>query len=240
MPTPRLRRLTPVPGTRKASNRIMGEDSIQSLHDIERIAAEASGKGDGDASGEYPHPDRVRRDAKPPIEGETVGDFNIRIGRDGTWFYRGSPINRLPLVKLFASVLRRDDAGRYLLVTPVERGTILVEDAPFVAIDMDIGTERISDGEERTMLTFRTNLDEIMVAGPEHPIRVEIDATTGEPCPYIRVRDGLDALIARSVFYRMVEIAEERAVAEDAEVELGVTSQGVFFPLGRVNADLAP
>ncbi len=217
----------------------MGEDSIQSLHDIERIAAEASGKGNGTTSGEYPHPDRVRRDAKPPIDGETVGDFNIRIGRDGTWFYRGSPINRLPLVKLFASVLRRGDDGTYLLVTPVERGTILVEDAPFVAIDMDIGTEKVSDCEERTKLTFRTNLDEMMVAGPDHPIRVEIDSQTGEPCPYIRVRDGLDALIARPVFYRMVEMAEERAVAEGAEVELGVTSQGMFFPLGRINADLA-
>lgn len=215
----------------------MGEDSIQSLHDIERIAAEASGKGDRTDSRKYRLPDRVRRDAKPPMEGETVGDFNIRIGRDGTWFYRGSPINRLPLVKLFASVLRRGDDGTYLLVTPVERGTILVEDAPFVAVDMDIGTENASDGKERTVLTFRTNLDEIMVAGPDHPIRVEIDAQTGEPCPYIRVRDGLDALIARSVFYRMVEMAEERAVAEGAEVELGVSSQGVFFPLGRVNAE---
>ncbi|MCR9174595.1 MAG: DUF1285 domain-containing protein [Alphaproteobacteria bacterium] len=215
----------------------MGEDSIQSLHDIERIAAEASGKGDRTDSRKYRLPDRVRRDAKPPMEGETVGDFNIRIGRDGTWFYRGSPINRLPLVKLFASVLRRGDDGTYLLVTPVERGTILVEDAPFVAVDMDIGTENASDGKERTVLTFRTNLDEIMVAGPDHPIRVEIDAQTGEPCPYIRVRDGLDALIARSVFYRMVEMAEERAVAEGAEVELGVSSQGVFFPLGRVNEE---
>lgn len=215
----------------------MGENSIQSLHDIERIAAEASGKGDRTDSRKYRLPDRVRRDAKPPMEGETVGDFNIRIGRDGTWFYRGSPINRLPLVKLFASVLRRGDDGTYLLVTPVERGTILVEDAPFVAVDMDIGTENASDGKERTVLTFRTNLDEIMVAGPDHPIRVEIDAQTGEPCPYIRVRDGLDALIARSVFYRMVEMAEERAVAEGAEVELGVSSQGVFFPLGRVNEE---
>jgi hypothetical protein len=217
----------------------MGEDSIQSLHDIERIAAEASGKGQDVTTSQDLHPDRVRRDAKPPVEGETVGDFNIRIGRDGTWFYRGSPINRRPLVKLFASVLRRGDDGTYLLVTPVERGTILVEDAPFVAVDMDAGTEKVSDGETRTVLTFRTNLDEMMVAGPDHPIRVEIDPHNGEPCPYIRVRDGLDALIARSVFYRMVEMAEERVTADGTEVELGVTSQGMFFSLGRIGSELA-
>lgn len=212
----------------------MTEDSIRSLQHIERIAAEASGKaGDGRivhrGSG-----NRVRRDAKPPPAGETVGDFNIRIGRDGTWYYRGSPIHRLPLVKLFASVLRRGEDGSFLLVTPAERGRILVEDAPFVAVDMDVGTEAGPDGEERPVLIFRTNLGETVIAGPDHAIRVETDQETGEPCPYVEVRDGLDALIARSVFYRMVEIAEERNDGSSEVPELGVCSRGRFFPLGIV------
>ena len=161
----------------------MGDESVQSLTDIQRSAAEASGKSgasigpeDAASTGHT----RVRRDAKAPPVGETVGDFNIRIGRDGTWYYRGSPIHRLPLVKLFASVLKRGDDGSFLLVTPVERGEILVEDAPFVAVDMDIKQDA---GAASTKLMFRTNLGEIVTAGPDHPIRVEIDPETSEPCP---------------------------------------------------------
>ena len=130
----------------------------------------------------------------------------------------------MPLVKLFSTVLRRED-DRYLLVTPVERGLIDVDDAPFVAVEV------IVEGEGRaTRLTFRTNLDEEIVAGPEHPIRVEIDPATVEPAPYIQVRDNLEALIARPVFYELAELAEE--VLDGQEIELRIWSDGAVFSLG--------
>lgn len=160
---------------------------------------------------------------------ETCGDFDMRIARDGTWYYRGSPIGRKPLVKLFSTVLRRDEAGGFWLVTPVERGRILVDDAPFVAVAMQAeGT----GADQR--LTFTTNLDQIVTAGPDHPIRVAIDPDTGEPSPYVLVRAGLEALIARAVFYDLVELGEERET--DGKRELGVWSGGSFFTLGRVTA----
>ena len=154
-----------------------------------------------------------------------AGDFGIRIARDGTWFYQGSPIGRKPLVKLFASVLTRDEAGDYWLETPVERGRIEVDDAPFTAVEVTaLGT-----GEDME-LTFRTNLDDEVVAGAEHPIRVEEDLATREPSPYVLVRDELDALIARPVFYELVEMAAERE--DGGELVLGIWSRGKFFRLG--------
>jgi hypothetical protein len=153
-------------------------------------------------------------------------NFGIRIGRDGTWYYLGTPIKRLPLVKLFSTVLWRDDKGDFWLVTPVERGRIDVDDAPFVAVGLTV------EGEGRDMLlTFRTNLDEEVVAGVEHPIRVEVDPETEEPTPYIHVRDNLEALIARSVFYDLAEMAEEATV--DDSIELRVWSRGNMFCLGN-------
>ena len=153
------------------------------------------------------------------------GDFGIRIARDGTWFYQGSPIGRKPLVKLFASVLTRDEAGDYWLETPVERGRIEVDDAPFTAVEVTA-----SGSGEDMELTFRTNLDDEVVAGADHPIRVEEELATREPSPYVLVRDELDALIARPVFYELVEMAAER---EDAgELVLGIWSRGEFFRLG--------
>ena len=152
------------------------------------------------------------------------GDIDIRIGRDGTWFYHGSPIGRKPLVKLFASVLKRDEDGDYWLETPVEKARIKVDDAPFVAVAMTVAGQ----GRDQT-LTFRSNLDEEIVAGPAAPIRVAIDAVTEEPSPYVRFRPGLDGLIARAVFYDLVELA-----VEDPETHgLGVWSGGVFFPFGK-------
>src|SRR5947207_5886933 len=127
----------------------------------------------------------------PPAE---LGNLDMRIARDGTWFYRGTPINRLPLVKLFATVLRRDPDGGYSLVTPVERGRVTVEDAPFIAVEVD----RRGEGKDQELI-FRTNLDEIVTAGPDHPIRVETSAS-GEPMPYLRVQSGLEARLARPVF----------------------------------------
>jgi hypothetical protein len=160
---------------------------------------------------------------------EICGDLEMRIARDGTWFYHGSPIGRKRLVKLFASVLRREDDGDYYLVTPAEKGRIVVEDAPFVAVAMDV----TSDGQDQR-LTFRTNIDEEVVADDAHPIRVDHDQLTGEPAPYVLVRDGLDALIGRAVYYDLVERGVEKQV--DGETLYGVWSCGVFFPLGRAEA----
>lgn len=148
----------------------------------------------------------------------------MRIGRDGTWYYGGSPINRVALVKLFASVLRRDEDGAFWLVTPAERGRVVVEDAPFIAVAID----KQGAGRDQALI-FRTNLDEIVTAGPGHPLRVET-AEDGTPAPYIMVRPGLEARLSRPVFYELVELGQEEAIG--GEQQFGVWSQGVFFRLG--------
>jgi hypothetical protein len=158
---------------------------------------------------------------RPPVD---CGDLDMRIAVDGTWFYRGSPIGRLPLVKLFASVLHRGADGSYWLVTPAERGRITVDDAPFVAVELTVAGE----GRKRDLI-FRTNLDEIVTAGPDHKLRVET-AADSEPRPYILVRPGLEALISRPVFYELAELGGEEQV-EDAK-QFGVWSGGMFFVLG--------
>jgi hypothetical protein len=158
----------------------------------------------------------------------SCGDFDFRIARDGTWFYRGSPIGRKPLVRLFSTVLRREDDGSYWLVTPVERGRITVDDAPFLAVEMTV-TGR---GREQR-LAFRTNVDDWVTADADHPIRVD-HRPGGEPCPYVRVRGALDALIARPVFYQLVELAESKE--KDGRAEMGVWSGGSYFPLGLMEA----
>lgn len=157
----------------------------------------------------------------PPI----CGDFNMRIDRHGTWFYQGSPIGRLALVKLFSTVLRRDEAGDYWLTTPVENGRIEVEDAPFIAVEALIEGE----GRERC-IKLRTNVDDIVPLDADHPLRVSYDAQ-GEPRPYIKVRGGLEARVARSVYYHLVEIGE---ASENDETVFGVWSNRQFFPLGRI------
>lgn len=161
--------------------------------------------------------------------GPTAEDerYPIRIARDGTWYHEGSPIRREGLVKLFATVLRRDTHGDYWLRTPAEKGRIEVEDAPFVAVEV----ERHGEGDGQ-VLKFRTNLDEWVEAGPARPIRVEIDGETKEPAPYVLVRDGLEARIARNVYYHLVEMGEERR--RDGGTELGVWSRGQFFVLGNI------
>lgn len=159
---------------------------------------------------------------------QLCGDIDMRISRDGTWFYHGSPIGRKPLVKLFASVLHRDEDGKYWLVTPAEKCGIQVDDAAFLAVEMSV-----SGGGEQAAITFRTNVDEFVTVDAEHPIRVETDVETGEPSPYVLVRDGLEALIGRAVFYDLVELGEERVT--DGETVLGVWSNGDFFHLGRLD-----
>jgi uncharacterized protein len=150
------------------------------------------------------------------------GDIDMRIARDGTWFYMGTPIGRMPLVRLFSSILKRE-GDDYFLVTPVEKVGIRVEDAPFVAVDYEV------EGSGRdSVLTFLTQVEDRVAAGPDHVIRVARDPQTGEPAPYLHVRAGLEALIDRKSFYRLVEIAEVHEAA--GTPYLGVWSSGAFFP----------
>lgn len=167
-------------------------------------------------SGETPSPPK-----RPVVD---HGDLDMKIARDGTWFYRGTPIARQRLVKLFASVLRREDDGSYWLVTPVERGRVAVEDAPFLAVE--VNSEGSGSGRR---LSFRTNLDEIVAAGPEHPLRIETSAK-GEPEPYLLVRPGLEARLNRPVFYELVDLAD--AERGDKGGPFGLWSDGAFFDLG--------
>ncbi|UWQ45394.1 DUF1285 domain-containing protein [Leisingera aquaemixtae] len=169
-------------------------------------AAKAAGKGRG----------------LPPVHlwnPPFCGDLDIRIARDGSWHYLGTPFTRFELVKLFASILKLED-GKYYLVTPVEKVGITVEDAPFVAVDFDAA------GQGRAqVITFTTNIGDTAAAGPEHPVRVARDGDSGEPAPYVMIRAGLEALIDRKSFYRLAELGEHH------DDWFGVWSGGEFFPL---------
>lgn len=156
------------------------------------------------------------------------GDLDMRIARDGTWFYHGSPIGRKPLVALFASVLRREADGEYYLVTPVEKGRVAVDDAPFVAVEV-----LVSGAGEDQALVFRTNIGDTVTAGRDHPIRVAHNQLTREPTPYVLVRGGLEALIARPVYYQLADLGVEHHAG--GELSYGVWSGGVFFPLGKLD-----
>lgn len=158
----------------------------------------------------------------PPVERwnpDHCGDSAMRIACDGTWFHEGSPIGRPAMVRLFSTILRREPDGGYVLVTPVEKLSIEVEDAPFVAVEMK------SEGEARQReLAFRLNTGEIVLAGPDHPIRFEVKPDG--PHPYLHVRGGLEALVARSVYYELASIA----IAEGHSPP-GVWSRGRFFSM---------
>lgn len=160
----------------------------------------------------------------PPVEQwnpSHCGDSGMRIAADGTWFHEGSPIGREAMVRLFSTILRREPDGRFVLVTPAEKLDIEVEDAPFVAVEVK------GEGEGRDRrLAFRLNVGELVVAGPDHPIRCETRADG--PHPYLGVRPGLEARIVRSVYYELAEIALTEAVTAP-----GVWSGGAFFPLGE-------
>lgn len=162
----------------------------------------------------------------PPVHlwnPEFCGDLDMRIARDGTWFYLGTPIGRKELVRLFSTILRKDGEA-YFLVTPVEKVGITVDDAPFVAVDFD------ADGTGHDqVLTFETNVGDGVVAGPDHPIRVERDPLTGEPSPYVLVRANLEALIDRKSFYRLVDIGSH--ADQNGQGWFGVWSSGKFFPI---------
>ncbi|WP_374433124.1 DUF1285 domain-containing protein [Tabrizicola sp.] len=151
------------------------------------------------------------------------GDIDMRIARDGTWFYLGTPIGRAPLVKLFSSILKRE-GDAYFLVTPAEKVGITVDDAPLLATDF----EAAGEGRDQ-VLTFTTKTEDIAVLGPDHPLRVERDGATGEPSPYILVRSNLWALIDRKSFYRLIELGCHEV--HDGHKWFGIWSSGQFFPV---------
>lgn len=160
----------------------------------------------------------------PPVHlwnPDVTRDIDMRIERNGDWFYQGSKINRIRMVKLFSTVLRVDEGQTYL-VTPQERLRIDVEDAPFTAVLL----EQHGIGDEQS-LVFTTNLGDKIIAGEQHPVSVEYKEPGGEPSPYLMVRDSLKALISRAVFYQLAQLSEERVGV------LGVASSGYFMPLSE-------
>jgi hypothetical protein len=166
-----------------------------------------------------------KRKGPPPVERWNpayCGELDMRIAADGTWHYMGSPINRPALVKLFSTVLRKDPE-RYVLVTPVERVGIVVEDAPFLAVEMAVEGE----GENR-QIAFRTNVDDLVQVGPDHPLRFEQDANGGIK-PYVKVRGELWALVTRSLALDLVAMGEEKTVDEAAT--FGVSAGDAFFSI---------
>lgn len=163
----------------------------------------------------------------PPVERWNppfCGDIDMEIARDGTWFYMGTPIGRAPLVQLFSTVLRKDEDGKTYLVTPVERVGIRVVDAPFIAVEVNVSGQ----GEDQ-VVTFRTNVGDVVEAGPEHPLRFVDEAETGGLKPYVLVRGRLEALVARPVMYELVGHGEEIVV--DGTAMFALRSRGQVFPV---------
>ncbi|WP_442583715.1 DUF1285 domain-containing protein [Mesorhizobium sp. ASY16-5R] len=163
----------------------------------------------------------------PPVERWNppfCGDLDMEIRADGTWFYLGTPIGRAPLVQLFSTVLRKDEDGKTYLVTPVERVGIRVVDAPFVAVEMNVSGQ----GDEQ-VITFRTNVGDVVEAGPEHPLRFVDEDETGGLKPYVLVRGRLEALVARPVMYELVAFGEEIEVG--GVLMFAVRSHGEIYPI---------
>ena len=164
----------------------------------------------------------VKTRGQPPVHlwnPPFCGDLDMRIARDGTWFYQGTPIGRPGLVKLFSSILKKEE-GKYFLVTPVEKVGITVDDAPFVAVDFDV------EGHAETqILTFHTHVGDTAVASGDLPLRVVRDPETGEPSPYVLIRANLEALIDRKSFYRLVDLGMHH------DGWFGLWSSGTFFPV---------
>jgi hypothetical protein len=194
----------------------MADDTLRATTDAANLAAlisRASAQTEGGKSG-LPPVDRW----EPPF----CGDLDMEIRADGTWFYMGTPIGRAPLVRLFSTVLRKDEDGKTYLVTPVEKVGIRVEDAPFVAVEMSASAR---DGVE--VLTFRTNVGDVVEAGPEHGLRFSIVGENHELKPYLHVRGRLEALVSRAVMYDLVERGEVREV--DGQAMFCIVSGGAVF-----------
>ncbi len=166
-----------------------------------------------------------------PLDGrDFCGDLEISIDRNGVWHYQGSPIPRKEMVCLFASTLTRDADGVYWLVTPSEMGRIEVEDVPFLAVELFA-----SGAGREQVLSFRTNVDEVLPIDDDHPLEVHTDPETGEPKPYVQVREGIHARLLRSVYYEVVALGLEEKI--DGEPFYGVWSDGSFFVMGRLDQD---
>ncbi|HUI98246.1 MAG TPA: DUF1285 domain-containing protein [Xanthobacteraceae bacterium] len=157
------------------------------------------------------------------------GDIDMRIASDGTWFYQKTPIGRAALVKLFASVLKRE-GDHYFLVTPVEKCGIAVDEAPFLAVELAV--DNPTQGER--VLRFRTNVDDWVACGPDNPLRFEPEPATGGLKPFLHVRRDLWAKVTRALFYDLVELGEEREV--DGTRMFGVASAGAFFPMAPADS----
>jgi len=156
----------------------------------------------------------------PPVDQwdpQETGDSEMRIAADGSWYHQGDPIKRPAMVRAFSNILRREADDSYAMVTPYQKLSIIVDDAPFVAVEL----ESEESGAERT-LAFRLNTDHLVVAGADHPLRFGAD----KPQPYLTVRDGLEAVLARPVYYELAELA-----LEDGADPLGIWSAGAFFPI---------
>ncbi|HUS96261.1 MAG TPA: DUF1285 domain-containing protein [Hyphomicrobiaceae bacterium] len=171
-------------------------------------------------------------DRLPPVDQWNppyCGDIGMEIRVDGTWYYQGSPIGRKPLVRLFSRVLRRDEDGRHYLVTPVEKIDVQVADAPFLAVELEIENA----GPAQT-LVFRTNVDDVVRCGPDHPMRFEVEEGSGGLKPYLLVRGRLEALVTRALYYDLVEMAVARSLSDGNSLEedhLGLWSDGAFFEM---------
>ncbi|MCA1490840.1 DUF1285 domain-containing protein [Sinorhizobium alkalisoli] len=196
----------------------MAEPKIQQTSDAAGLAAliaRAAGQTGGEAKGLPP----VER-WNPPF----CGDIDMEIRGDGTWFYMGTPIGRQPLVRLFSTVLRKDEDGRTYLVTPVEKVGIRVADAPFLAVEMSVTARNGA-----SVLTFRTNVGDVVEAGPDHPLRFVIHGENSELKPYLHVRGRLEALVSRPVMYDLVELGEKAQIG--GTEMFCVRSGGAVFPI---------
>ena len=174
---------------------------------------------------------RAAKKGPPPVHlwnPPFCGDLDMRIAADGTWFYLKTPIGRPALVRLFASVLKRE-GDKYFLVTPVEKCGITVDDAPFLAVEM-----KAEDGKDGRVLHFRTNMDDWVACGPDHPLRFEPEPDTGGLKPYLHVRRDLWAKVTRALFYDLVELGEEREAGGGRM--FGVVSGGAFFAMAPADS----
>ncbi|PSH69639.1 DUF1285 domain-containing protein [Phyllobacterium brassicacearum] len=187
------------------------EGALQSPGGLEALISRAAAQGK-----ELPPVDKWNPDF--------CGDLDIEIRADGTWFYMGTPIGRQPLVRLFSTVLRKDSDGKTYLVTPVEKVGIRVEDAPFLAVELNVSGEGNSQ-----IMTFRTNVGDVIEASADNPLRFVVDEANGGLKPYVLVRGRLEALLARPVMYELVSCGEDIAV--NGENMFAVRSRGKIFPI---------
>lgn len=191
------------------------------------------------------------RSGKPPSgrHPQICGDIPMSINRDGTWYYQGGPIGRMELVKLFSTVLQRDEDGGHWLVTPAEMARIEVEDAAFVVVEVvrdsvnsetsiDTGpTDQVDSVAKNDIIRMRTNIDQWVELDENHPLRVEENPETGEPSPYIALDRELEARLNRASFYQLVDWAEEITAPDSTQTAIGVYSHGRFFKIGTVEND---